>query len=67
MDRALRQGDGTAEMFTLPTEQFLILPEGRLSPAMPWLLGRGELLLWERLAMLLQSDPLKNASFMVFF
>lgn len=63
-------GDDSAELFTLPTEQFLILPEGRLSPAVPWLLGGGEILLWERLSMPLQLHHLKKfllSNFFFFF
>ena len=41
VDRALKHGRDVAEIFTLPNEQFLILPEGRFSPAKPLLLRRG--------------------------
>lgn len=42
VDRALKLGRDMAEIFAPPDEQFLILPEGRFSPVMPWLLQGGE-------------------------
>lgn len=57
--------DNAAEIFTLPNEQFLILPEGRFSPGCCGEEGR-RAPATERISTLRQLDPLEIPPFFLF-